>query len=172
MQSQQMYPEENGYSTFEPAFSEPSSVERDYREYNSGPTGEKLHPLQPTKHRGRWYWQRVVLAILSLLLLFVFSDMMLQGDNGMLGVLLVLVILFSVNIIVYLLSNHHRRMKGEVRQFGLRFALALVSGALLFPLSYMMAAGNNGPVGVLLVAVSILTINAIFYFTAFPQSPN
>lgn len=172
MQSQQMYPEENRYGTFEPAFSELSSFEPGYRKYNSGSMGEKLHPVQPTKKRGRWLWQRIVLAIVSLLLLFVLSDMMLLGNNGMIGVLLVVVILFSVNIIVHLLSGYHQRVKGEVRQFGLRFALALLSGALLFPLSYMMLASNTGPVGVVLVWVIILTINAISYITAFPKSPN
>ena len=168
MQSQQMYPEENGYGAFEPAFNAPSAAsDYGFRDHVSGSMGEKLNPRQSAKRRGRWYWQRVVLAILSLPLLFALSAMMLAGNNGTMGVLLIAVILLSVNILAYLLSGQQREVRGQVRQFGLRFALAMISGALLFPLSYLMAVGGNGPVGVVLVWVIILTINAISYLTAF-----
>lgn len=166
MQSQQMYPEENGYGAFE-AFSEPSSSDYGYRDHINSSMGEKLNPRQSAKHRGRWYWQRIVLAILSLPLLFVLSAMMLAGNNGIMGVLLIVVILLSVNILAYLLSGQQWGIKGQIRQFGLRFALAIISGALLFPLSFLMLASGNGPVGVVLVWVSILTMNAISYMTAF-----
>jgi len=170
MQSQQMYPEENRYSAFEPAFNMPSSAEYDYRDPLSSAMGEKLRPRRARKSRRGWFWQRVVLAILSLPLFFVLSAMMLAGDNGAMGVLLIVAILLSVNILVYLLSGQPWGARRQVRQFGLRFALALISGALLFPLSFLMTISGNGPVGVVLVWVIILTMNAISYLTAFYTS--
>lgn len=177
MQSQQMNPEENRYQTFEPPFSSHTpAFEYGDRESFSSPFGEKLKPVQAAKKRGRWLGFRIVLALISLILLFLLSWIVLSGTNGpddpvAVQLLLVWVSILSINIIVHLLS-HQQQTKERIRQFGLRLAFALISGALLFPLSEMMIEGDNGVAGILLVWVSILSINIISYLTAFSKYPN